>query len=220
MWSRALRRTGQCLIVLGLVLLYFVAYLLWGTGRYTHHAQSQLRRDIVREFSLPADDPFRRLPAESPSPTPTPRTSGKPIALLRIPKIGVEVVVAEGVSLEVLRGGPGHFPGTAMPGEIGNFVVSGHRTTYGAPFFNLNKLIAGDPVEVRSDTGYYEYRVTSLKVVRPDEIAVTYPVPYHRETKPTKALLTLTTCEPRYSAARRLVVFAELASGQTPTGKP
>jgi sortase A len=142
------------------------------------------------------------------------------VALLRIPRLGrhyVQVVV-EGVQVEDLRKGPGHYPGTALPGRIGNFVVSGHRTTYGAPFGSLDRLRTGDPIVLETGAGWYIYRTTRREIVPPTAVDVTAPVPERPGVRPIQAMLTFTTCHPRYSARKRLVVFGLLRDSLPRTG--
>jgi sortase A len=204
-----LRGAGQVLITAGVVLLLFCVYELKVTGLYTAEQQKALDRDLSRQW------------ATAPTATPAPGRPqlaayepGKGIARLYLPSLGkdhVEVVV-EGVSHENLKKGPGHYPGTAAPGAIGNVVISGHRTTYGAPFSGLGELAPGSPVVLETQGFFYTYRVTGSSVVPPSAIGVTYPVPDEPGKAPTQRLLTLTTCHPKYSARSRLVVRALLES--------
>lgn len=131
--------------------------------------------------------------------------SGEELAFLRIPKIAVDEVVFEGVDTETLRKGPGHMPGTPVPGQPGNAVISGHRTTYGRPFFDLDQLEAGDRIELETAIGTHVYEVRELLVVQPTDVWVAGPRP--------GGWLTLTTCNPKFSARERLIVWAELVSG-------
>jgi sortase A len=121
---------------------------------------------------------------------------------LKIPKLGVEKAVVQGVTLGLLKRGPGHYPSTPMPGQPGNAAIAGHRTTYGAPFFRLNELNLGDPILVTTAQGRFRYEVSEKRVVSPDETSVLRPSTDNR--------LTLTTCNPRFSAAQRLIVVALL----------
>ena len=121
-------------------------------------------------------------------------------------------VVVEGVSHEDLKRGPGHYPGTAAPGEVGNVVVSGHRTTYAAPFRRVDELAVGDPVVVETRDRWFTYRVTELLVVAPSAAGELDAVPNDPTAVPRERLLTLTTCNPKYSARTRLVVRGTLAS--------
>jgi sortase A len=99
-----------------------------------------------------------------------------------------------------------------MPGQIGNFVVSGHRTTYLAPFNRLGELRDGDQILIDTRARQYVYKVTGMKIVQPSDVSVTAPVPQHPKADPTERLLTLTTCNPKYSAAQRLIVFGHMVT--------
>jgi sortase A len=122
----------------------------------------------------------------------------------------VERVVVEGVGREDLRKGPGHVPSTVMPGEPGTFAVSGHRTTYGAPFYRLDELRKGDRVLVVTKGWLFAYTVRRTQVVLPTDTWVLDDVPGPGGTP--KATITLTTCHPRYSARQRLIVLGDLTS--------
>ena len=99
-----------------------------------------------------------------------------------------------------------------MPGQIGNFVVSGHRTTYLAPFNKLGELRKGDTILIDTRTSQFVYKMTAKKIVQPSDVNVAAPVPEHPKANPTQRLITLTTCNPKYSAAQRLVIFGRLTS--------
>ena len=198
-----IRSVGELCITAGLVVLLFVAYELWGTGAYTQAQQHKLSDELTRSWNSSAGK------------VTTERVRlGHGVALIRIPRLGkgFHYVVIEGVSIADLRKGPGHYPGTALPGQIGNFVVSGHRTTYLAPFNKLGELRDGDRILIDTSAGQYVYKVTTTKVVQPNDVAVAAPVPEHPRANPTKRLITLTTCNPKYSAAQRLIVFGQLIS--------
>ncbi len=109
-----------------------------------------------------------------------------------------------GVQPADLKQGPGHYPDTPMPGQLGNSAIAGHRTTYGQPFYRLDELQAGDPIDLTTVQGHFTYRVTGSEVVNPSQSDVIDTV------DPDLATLTLTTCTPRYTAKQRLIVFAEL----------
>jgi sortase A len=212
----AVRATGKGLIGLGVLLLLFVAYQLWGTGIAERRAQSSLRAQFEQQRPLPP----QAAPAPAPTlaaPTTTPPPDlGEAIASIKIPRIDLEKFVVEGVGVEDLKKGPGHYPGTAMPGETGNAAIAGHRTTYGAPFGRLDELEAGDSIVVATRTGEFRYEVTESKIVSPEDVWVLDPTPDGR--------LTLTTCHPRYSAAQRLIIVAALITPPPtlapPAGQP
>ncbi len=132
--------------------------------------------------------------------------AGDPVGTIRIPDIGVTWTIVEGVRTPQLRKGAGHMPDTPLPGQPGNAVVSGHRTTYGAPFHNLDDLAVGDSIFWDSPIGTHEFVVREAPlIVKPTDLWVTNP----REG----AWITLTTCHPKFSARERLVIFAEMVSG-------
>jgi sortase A len=163
------------------------------------------------------DDPRMALPAESARPDggaeeqipgiirEYPPATGEVLGRIRIPSIGVDWMVVEGVSLAELRKGPGHMSYTVIPGQPGNSVISGHRTTNGAPFFDLDLLEPGDLIHVETLTGIHTYAVVDSTTVTPDGVWVT--------EQRNGAWLTLTTCNPKYSARERLIVFAQLIDG-------
>ena len=211
---RLLRGTGWTFIGMGSFVLYFLVYQLVGTNAVTSRGQEELRDQLQREWSAapaaPTRDPKKVTPRRVPP--------GKALAVLDIPKIDLDSkVVVEGVSRDDLRKGPGHVPSTVLPGQPGTFGVSGHRTTYGAPFYRLNELTRGDTITVVTREAIYTYTVTRTAIVRPTDTQVLDNV-RGPDGKP-KATITLTTCHPRYSARQRLVVFGDLSFTSTNTGK-
>ena len=214
---------GEILITLGVIVFLFLAYELWFTGLYTAHAQSTFKKQLQTEWAAPAPSPIvTTLPGEDPSAAPvTSAVPDKPvpgdaIGLIDIPRLGSDYsyAIVEGVSTNDLKKGPGHYPGTAMPGGIGNFVVSGHRTTYLAPFNGLGELSVGDAIVIETRDTWYTYRVTSTETVLPTDVGVILPVPGEPHATPSKALITLTTCTPKiFSTA--ILIWVLLASGCT-----
>lgn len=228
------RVTGELFITVGVVVLLFLTWQLWGTGLITTRAQDGLRGQLDRQFAATppggsaqtggtgsgttggtgggTGTPVRPGTAVQPgAPVPTP-PEGDPVARLVIPAIALDWVVVQGVGLSDLADGPGHYPASVMPGQVGNSAIAGHRTTHGAPFFRIADLHTGDPIEVRVAGRTYTYRVTSTEIVQPDRVDVVAPVPDQPGARPTRRLLTLTSCNPRYSARQRYVVHAELTS--------
>lgn len=128
-----------------------------------------------------------------------------------IPKLGVEQVVLDGMTEDVIKNGPGHYPGTANPGRKGNVAIAGHRVTYTHPFNRIDELVAGDVVLLETLDYTYEYRVVTNKTLDPSDLSMLQPTP--------DARLTLTTCTPKYSARYRLDVQATLAKA-TPRQRP
>lgn len=205
-----MRGAGQTLITAGLVIVLFVAYELWWTGLTTRRDQHKLLTTLRNEWSSgqKVADP----------------ALGSGIAILRIPRFGPQYrfVVVQGTSTADLIKGPGHYPGTAMPGKVGNFAVAGHRTTYLHPFYNINQLKPGDPIVLETRTKWFTYTVEDIphtralhqEIVSPSDVQVAYPVPDQPNLAavPTQKVLTFTSCNPRYSAAQRIVVHALLTN--------
>ena len=196
---------GQLMITLGVVLLLFCVYELWVTGLYTEQQQKKLDKQLIQTWSAPPPKSTTVL---------APYKDGEGIARIYLPTLGKDQVhvVVEGVSHEDLKKGPGHVPGTDLPGQIGNMVISGHRTTYGAPFNRLDEVHLGDPIVLETRTSFFTYRVIRSFVVDPTAVGETDHVPNQPQATPTQRLLTLTTCNPKYSARQRLILRAVLQS--------
>ncbi len=226
MTTRLLRVSGWLLVSAGLFVLLYLAYTIF----YTNFRNERAQADLLEEWELdvgevgppelgpPSVRPPQPLAAEPGSAAPpSPVEVGSALAVLQFVRPGAEippvhaepVFVVEGVGADVLRRGPGHYPGTGMPGQPGNFAVAGHRTTYGAPFFHLDRLQAGDQAQVTDRSGArHVYEVVEQRIVRPSDRSVLSRDPLGGG-RPT---LTLTTCNPRFSNRQRLVVFAELVA--------
>ncbi len=227
---RVVGAIGRTFITVGILILLFVAYQLWGTGIYTAREQDKLQQQFSTKLhdqgngSTTTSSSTPGTPGSTPStttttePGPPPPPEGDAIARIRIPKIGVDSIVVNGVTREDLRKGPGHYPDTPLPGQIGNSAIAGHRTTYGAPFGDLDQLAPGDVILIRTLEGKFRYEMTEQLIVSPTAIEVIDPTPVSATdpSKGFKTTLTLTTCNPKFSAAQRLVVKAELAPNQTP----
>jgi sortase A len=207
----ALRGLGQTLITIGVVLLLFCVYEVWVTNLVTAQEQEELTEEIERLWAEPVPAP------QSDELRPVAVELGSGIAVLRIPRLDRSAddayakVVVEGTTVADLKRGPGRIVETGLPGELGNFVVSGHRTTYGAPFADLDRLRPGDAVVVETRDTWFTYVVTGTQIVAPTAVEVTLPVPGQPGVEPTESVLTLTTCHPRYSARQRMVVSANLS---------
>ncbi len=190
------RKVGARVLILaglGMIAYYY------GTGVYTFSAQRDLReqwQESIKSVKPASQGGDETATLEAPD------ISGAGIfGRLRIPKLDLDVIVLEGTDLITLRRGPGHIIKTARPSEDGNTAISGHRTTYGAPFAELNKLEKGDVILLTTLEGDYEYQVTGSGVVRPTNLSVI--------GQNYKGRLTLTTCDPPGSAAKRLAVWSQ-----------
>ncbi len=201
---------GRVVLVAGILILLFIPYLLWGTGLMTARSQAKLRVEFSQaqrraDVSAAAlDNPPSSGPVAEPAPHIAFPPIGSPIGTITIPKIDLSMVVVEGTGDAQLQTGPGHYPTTPLPGEDGNAAIAGHRTTYLHPFYNLNELVPGDPITIVTLQGIFLYHVTGSLAVSPTDVSVVNPT-----RRPT---LTLTTCNPRYSASQRLVVHARLVA--------
>lgn len=232
------RGLGWTLIWMGVYLLGFVAYQLWFTNILTERDQAELEAALESRFAavevdqVPLEevyDPFSGLTFGTDGTDPVDNRgneaafllvepsapAGDAFAQIRIPEIEVDVTMVEGVERNALKKGPGHMSDTPLPGQPGNAVISGHRTTYGAPFHNLDALTPGDLIEVDSAIGTHTYVVREApERCRTDEGLCIVPQTGLWVTDPREgAWLTLTTCHPKFSSRQRLIVFAELVDG-------
>ncbi|MCX5226434.1 class E sortase [Streptomyces sp. NPDC006553] len=246
--ARVLWVCAETVVTCGVVVLLLVVHQLWWTNQQARAEALQQVRVLEREWDIsppapvtttgaggssptgapsgdtvvpsaaPSDDPARR-PAADPVPG-GPGTASSAFAVLRIPRLGLTVPVAHGVSKRSVldKGYVGHYPGTAAPGRTGNFALAGHRNTHGEPFRYINRLAEGDVVSVRTRGATYTYRVDQiLPRTAPRDVGVVRAVP-RSVVKPSYgydapgAYLTLTTCTPEFSSAYRLVVWAKLVS--------
>lgn len=202
---------GVMCLTYGIGTCGYVWYQVYGS-RASSDAQSQ---DMIKSLqsswskgSTTADPAVAALPLNNPS------NDGTPFATVAIPRFGSSWLqpVVQGTALAELGIGVGHEPGSAMPGQVGNFAVAGHRTTHGRPFNMIADLQAGDKITVTTDTATYVYVVTGHQIVSPADVSVFAPVSNHPGAKPTVAVMTLSSCHPEYSATHRYIVHAKLVS--------
>jgi sortase A len=213
-----MRVSGELMITFGLVVLLFAGYEIWGKSTIVNAHQEDLSAQLEQSWDdQPAVAPSAPTPSDSPSPAPV--IQGKPIAGLYIPKLDKNWIVVEGVEQKDIRYAPGHYPESAMPGQIGNFSVAGHRNR--ATFWRLDELDNGDAIVLESRDEWFVYQVSQSRIVRPHQTEVVAPVPGRRGAKPTKAMLTLTTCHPKFNNYERLIVHAELVRSEPKSaGRP
>jgi sortase A len=137
------------------------------------------------------------------------------MAIVHLPTIDEVRPVNEGVELSILnRGVLGHYPDSAAPGDVGNFAVAGHRTTYGRPLWGIAELSPGDPIVVETPTAYYVYRLSELRIVQPDQSEVVAPVPGRLGEQPSERWMVMTACHPKFSASQRIVALSMLDHAQ------
>jgi sortase A len=204
------RGFGQTLITLGLVVLLFSAYEVWGKAMQVGAEQHRLRGGLDAAW---AAEPRREVPVEQP-------VLGKGMAKMYIPRLGKEWVVVQGVRPVDIKAAPGHYPESALPGQEGNFAVAGHRMP--SVWWDLDKMRAGDPVVVETANEWIVYRVYTVQIVKPTDVWVVAPDPDNpRADSGTRKLITLTTCNPKWDNYQRLIVHGELTQEQPKSaGRP
>ncbi|MGZ4521376.1 MAG: class E sortase [Mycobacteriaceae bacterium] len=257
---RTIEVLGESLITLGVVMLLFVVYEVYWTDVVSAGRQRDVTSALDREWAgaPAADDPTvggQRRTTKSSVP------DGQGFAKLSVPRFGSDYhfTVLEGTSTAALEAGPGHYTGTAFPGEPGNFSVAGHRVGKGAPFNDLDQLNSCDAIILETDTSWSVYRVLPMasevvgwstgrgtapacsasttavtppggvysgvagrEIVNPSDGAVIAPVPGKAgatvDPKDQLALLTLTTCDPQFSAEHRMIIHATLVRSMPKSG--
>ena len=237
--ARTLAAIGRTMITVGTLMLLFVAYQLWGTGIRTAQAQDDLEGRFAERLAEanaaivavttssttpttldPAVTTTSRLPATTAPPLPPEvlPARGEVAGRIVIPRIGVDWFFVEGVSVDNLKDGPGHYPESPMPGQGGNAAMAGHRTTYGAPFADVDQLQPGDEINITTVQGEFTYLVRETIIVNPSQIEVlnTGFWDFDRDGSPEPNVLTLTSCHPKYSARQRIIVGAELVGDPAP----
>lgn len=221
---RARKRTLSTVLALTADLALFVAltaglYYLWQNW-WTNLVAENTRNDIINSLEwapppVPDTAPPVLIPTEDDPPIVPDPLEEDTFALLYIPDLGPDYIhpINEGVDRVTVLDtkGIGHYPKTALPGDVGNFAIAGHRTTHGKPFANIDQLEPGDPIIVRTENGWYIYRVKTTVIVWPTDVNVIYPIPEGLPGTWTEdRYIALTTCHPKGSAAKRLVVIGVL----------
>jgi LPXTG-site transpeptidase (sortase) family protein len=216
------RTAGELMITFGLILLLFAAYEVWGKAAIVNAHQSDLDQQLSQQWDTPDDEPTVSPTGPAPTGSPTKKALGPPsgnaIARLYLPRLGKHWVVVEGVTRADIRYAPGHYPGTAMPGEVGNFSVAGHRTP--AIFWDLDKIGKNDLIIVETRKNWYVYRFSSREIVSPHAVEVVAPVPDQPGVTPVIPMITLTTCNPKWDNYQRLIVHGILLYSQPRSAGP
>ncbi|MDQ1518956.1 MAG: sortase [Actinomycetota bacterium] len=243
---------GRTLVTLGLLILLFVGYQLWGTDVFTARAQTKLDHQFASLLGKVRSETTTTAPSTTSStlkvPVPTtttttapaplqlpPINAGDPLGRITIPAAGVNWIFVQGTERDDLAKGPGHYPSTPLPGQVGNSAIAGHRTTHGAPFYNIDRLRArtltqpGDYIVTESLVGTHVFEVIEQRIVKPTDTWVAGPMSLPAQQlnrvslklSPNRSYLTLTSCNPRYSARERIVILAELIDNRNkPKGIP
>ncbi|WP_150307345.1 class E sortase [Planctomonas psychrotolerans] len=205
---------GELLITAGLLVLLFLGWQLWFNDLVVGGEQRGAALELQQDWAAGSADGSVVAPGTTDFGPPVvgaapPETES--FATLYVPRFGADYVrpIAEGVGTRTVLNtlGIGHYPGTQMPGEVGNFAIAAHRTTYGAPFASIADLRLGDPIVVRTADGWYTYRFRTMDYVPPSGVEVLNAVPALDGAEPTDRIITLTSCNPRFSSAERIIAY-------------
>jgi sortase A len=221
---------GEILVTAGVLILLFVAWQLW-IGDWIGAAQKNAAgHSLSAQWAHEREQAPASTPGASPSPgtvTSTPGGTaaapsmpqphdGKVFGVMFVPRFGADYAVpmAGGVSrartLDPI--GIGHYPGSPMPGAVGNVALAAHRTTFGKPFNQIAKLRIGDPIVIETEQGWYTYRFRNLEYVKPDALDVLLPVPQQVGVKADGRYLTMTSCSPMWYKSERIVAYSVFES--------
>jgi len=232
---------GEIFLTAGVLVLLFLGWQIWLNDIIVGAEQTSAANELAEQWEQDATEPTPEAtpsdaptadPAETPAPvdpgTPVvaaPPAAGASFANLIVPRLGADYrrPIAEGVGLNVLNNrktGVGHYPQTQMPGEVGNFAVAAHRTTYGAGFHDINSLLVGDSIYVETADGWYKYIYRGTEYVRPTGIGVLEPVPQVAGLASTDRIITMTSCHPYFSAAERIIAYGVFDTWYPRAGGP
>lgn len=221
-------RLGVVMLVVGLVMLGYVGWQVWGTNYLSRQAQREAVAEVQRAWAEPprgsvaASDPGGETGAEPSTSSPQTGGLGTATALIRIPRFGDDYVmpVFEGTSDDVLAKGFGKFEGNADPGQRGNFALAAHRVTHGEPLRDMPDLQPGDVVEVETRDHVFTYRLDT----DPEDLIVTFQETWVVDRSPENPdprgvspvdrarLITLTTCAELFHTDDRMIAFGHLVS--------
>ena len=226
---------GEVLITIGVVALLYVVWQLWLGDVIIGSQQRAVAESISEEWAsdagaTPAPTPTATESVAPPAPAtadpvvPPEAGDGEIFALMRVPRFGADyqVPIAGGVSrartLDPI--GIGHYPGTPMPGDVGNVALAGHRGGNGAPFHLIADLRVGDAVVIETPDGWYTYRFRSVEYVPPTAVDVLLPVPRQNGSQPEGRYLTMTSCSPIDGSAERIISYSVFESFTPRTSGP
>jgi sortase A len=205
---------GELLITAGIFVLLFLGWQFWLQDIIVGNQQDHQAQQLNKQWQDQSD---ALVPSKVPNQTPTTPVIDKApgnaqvFGILYVPRWGAtwQRKIAQGVGVaDVLDAiGVGHYPGTQMPGDVGNFAIAAHRHAYGGGFQYLHELHVGDSVYIGTKSGWYQYTFRDIQYVQPTQVNVLQPVPMSPGVKPTNRLITMTTCNPFFSTAERMVAY-------------
>lgn len=210
---------GEILITAGVVVLLYVAWQLY-IGDMIYGAERNAQGSELSQEWAAGADPSTNEPGEAPVVAePIVReepADGEKFGVMHIPRFGADYAMpmAGGVTRELTLNpiGIGHYMGTQMPGEVGNFAVAAHRTSWGEPFRKIADLRIGDPIIVETKDGWYTYRFRTLQYVEPDQVDVLNPVPQVEGVPAGTRYITLTSCSPIHWMWERIIAYGVFES--------
>lgn len=203
---------GEVLITAGVLVLLFLGWQIWLNDIIEGAAQDGQAQKLSQTWKQEGSAPTGRAAGTPANPivAVAPGNAVK-FGILYVPRFGStwERPIAQGIGVaDVLDTiGVGHYPGTAMPGAVGNFAIAAHRHAYGGGFENLHTLHVGDHVYIGTKDGWYEYTFRNIQYVQPTQVDVLDPVPMEPGVKPVNRLITMTTCNPFFSTAERMIAY-------------
>jgi sortase A len=204
---------GELMLTVAFVVGLYVVWQIWINDAISDADQGATADRYAQEWShgtvatpAPEDAPPAR-PVVTRQPRPR-----QVFATLIVPRFGADFrrPIAEGTGYDVLSNsalGMGHYPSTALPGEIGNFAIASHRTAYGGALHIMQRLRVGDHVFIETRDGWYQYSFRNIEYVQVSGVGVLDDVPQNPDTKATQRILTMTTCNPLYSSAERMIGY-------------
>jgi Sortase (surface protein transpeptidase) len=215
---------GELLVTAGVLVLLFLAWQTWWNsavlGAQQTTTAAQQGKDWLPLGRGAASPPPARTDEANAPPVEKAPAAAQPLAVIYVPRFGIDWkrVIRQTVDVQsVLNSydaGVGHYPGTAMPGEVGNFAIAAHDTGYGNTFIDVSLLRIGDAIYIQTPQGFYTYRFRNYEYVQPDAVGVLLPVPRESGAKPEQRLITMTTCNPPYHAQERIAAYGVFESWQ------
>ncbi|WEV74936.1 class E sortase [Bifidobacterium sp. ESL0798] len=218
LWT-ALGIFAELLFTVAAICALYVVWQMWWTGVQSEHTQYNQRQSVSwsdPSKALSSSKGVKIAKAQDGTPPIQPQSAnhGDLVAQIYIPRFGDQWQrnIVQGTDMTALnQHGMGHYTDSQMPGQIGNFAAAGHRNGYGQPLGDVDKMQVGDPIVLRTKDYWYVYTYTSFKIVTPDHVEVVAPNPENPTEAPTERMITLTTCEPKYSTpTHRWITYGKL----------